>query len=397
MALRVTRQGLDVLGAADGALRVTRQGLDVLGGADGALRVTRQSVEVLGRPEIIIEESIEHPLGLSQLITRFVTVTVVDILGISDAVIGQATHVTSDVLGVSDAAVFTVNWRRSVTQALGIVHTNDYRGPVYQQVQATLHFDDKIGRSNVRNLSVSDVIAFDRSLGRVLEQTVTSTLALVAECERTNICISTLVFVQTATAGTARATSHDLTLTQTAEVAGIYLRSVTDTLELTHAGTYTLENTACLTRQYHPFVGFNTDDATTPPPATHADLGIATMTLTYPYVTPTLTVVLRNPEFGNRDSLMFNRVNRQTRGGTLVVYADSTWPKIQTLQVQVRGLSSQQNADMHTFFSQSLGKEIGLLDHENRQWHGIITDPDAAISQPGRQDYTVSFTFEGAL
>ena len=121
------------------------------------------------------------------------------------------------------------------------------------------------------------------------------------------------------------------------------------------------------------------------------------MTLTFPYVAPTNTLVLRNPEFANKDSLNFNRINRTTRGGTLVVFADSQWPKTQTLALEVRALKPLQADDLIDFFDQSLGLEVGLLDHEGRQWQGIITDPETPVINPERGDYSASFTFEGVL
>ncbi len=119
--------------------------------------------------------------------------------------------------------------------------------------------------------------------------------------------------------------------------------------------------------------------------------------MTYPYVTPTTTVVLRNPEFGNRERLGFNRINRETRGGSLIVFADPQWPKIKTVQVTLNSLSADQAADLKAFLRESLGKEIGLLDYENRQWRGIITNPDTEVANPGRCDYTAILEFEGDL
>ena len=61
--------------------------------------------------------------------------------------------------------------------------------------------------------------------------------------------------------------------------------------------------------------------------------------LFYPAVgTVTDSVTLRAPNLGNKDRLSFNRILRETRGGTLVVFADPIWPKIQTLVLTFSGL-----------------------------------------------------------
>ena len=203
--------------------------------------------------------------------------------------------------------------------------------------------------------------------------------------------------------GTARrriaewlSTGHTLTLTDTINCARVNSRGITHDLRLGHSITCEIDNRT-VTENYTPFVGTGADATYTPPTTTVPTLGHGTLTLTHPFVSPTTTLVLRNPAFGNSDRVAFNRINRKTRGGTLVVYADPAWPKMQSLQVTVNALSSQQAADTLAFLKLSLGQEIGLLDHENRQWRGTITNPDAEVANPGRDDYSVSLEFEGAL
>jgi alkyl hydroperoxide reductase subunit AhpC len=121
------------------------------------------------------------------------------------------------------------------------------------------------------------------------------------------------------------------------------------------------------------------------------------LTLTYPFVSPTRTVVLRNPQFGNVDRLAFDRINRETRGGTLIMFADATWPKQQTMNVTLTALNRQQKENLLDFLSTSVGQDIGLLDHENRLWKGIVLTPDATINNDSRGGYTITLEFEGVL
>lgn len=153
---------------------------------------------------------------------------------------------------------------------------------------------------------------------------------------------------------------------------------------------------------YHPFVGEG--PVTNPnPPDEDLEGPIIGITdpfkLVYPAVGPfTDSLVLRAPNFGNRDKLQMNRISRETRGGTLVVYADPMWPKIQTLAVAVSGLTWIQASGLHTFIDNHLGLEIGMLDWEHRFWKGIVTKFDDPIVQDGRGcKYTVSFEFEGEM
>jgi hypothetical protein len=109
------------------------------------------------------------------------------------------------------------------------------------------------------------------------------------------------------------------------------------------------------------------------------------------------SVTLRAPNLGNKDRLSFNRVLRETRGGTLIVYADPIWPKIQTLVLSFSGLRSSEAQRLRAFFGNHLGLEIGLLDWEHRYWKGVVTTPDDPIVQDGQDSFSASFEFEGEL
>jgi hypothetical protein len=153
---------------------------------------------------------------------------------------------------------------------------------------------------------------------------------------------------------------------------------------------------------YHPFVGEG--PGTNPePPDEDLEGPIPGITdpfkLVYPTIGPfTDTLVLRAPNFGNRDRLQMNRISRETRGGTLVVYADPIWPKIQTLVMSFSGLTWAQANGLHTFIDNHLGLEVGMLDYEHRFWRGIVTKFDDPIVQDGKGcKYTVNFEFEGEL
>ena len=86
-------------------------------------------------------------------------------------------------------------------------------------------------------------------------------------------------------------------------------------------------------------------------------------------------VILRKPNFGNRDRLSFSRVNHESRGGTLIIFADPTWPKIETLVFSLSGLKKTKADEFQTFMKTHLGVEIRLVDQEDRLWQGVITEP----------------------
>lgn len=120
-------------------------------------------------------------------------------------------------------------------------------------------------------------------------------------------------------------------------------------------------------------------------------LGDAILSLTYDGD----TLVLRNPAFGNNEQHSFSRINRTTRGGTLIIFANPIWPNLKTLKFSMSGLADSE--EILDFLEASLGQVVTLLDHENRTWEGIILNPTTAITQQGTCDYRFDLEFEGEL
>ena len=109
------------------------------------------------------------------------------------------------------------------------------------------------------------------------------------------------------------------------------------------------------------------------------------------------SVSLSTPNLGNLDRLSFNRIQRETRGGTLVIFADPIWPKIQTLVLTFSGLKSVEAQTLLTFIDDHVGQEIGLIDWEHRYWKGVITAPDQPIVEDSFDSFTAGFEFQGEL
>jgi len=211
----------------------------------------------------------------------------------------------------------------------------------------------------------------------------------------------TLALSDTAEVIASKHTVDSLAVTDQASHSIVRGLHASDTVELGEAVLYynALED---FLHVYHPFIGAGPPSNPIPPPA-ELDGPILGVTvpfqLLYPAVPPfTDTLALRAPNLGNRDRFQMNRISRETRGGTLVVFADPMWPKIQTLVLDFSGLTWAEASGLHTFMDAHLGQEIGLLDWEHCFWSGVITKLDDPIVQDGRGcKYSVGFEFEGEL
>jgi len=237
-----------------------------------------------------------------------------------------------------------------------------------------------------------------------IEAIASDALVLTEKASRNRLgdATDTLALTETAAVVSSKLLVEDLELTETASFSIVRNNlSASDTLSIGEAILYynALED---YLYAYHPFVG--TGPSSNPdPPDIELDGPIPGITdpfkLVYPVVGPfSDTLVLRAPNLGNRDRLQMNRISRETRGGTLVVYADPIWPKIQTLVLNFSGLSWSEADGLHTFMDDHLGQEVGMLDWEHRFWSGVITKLDDPIVQDGRGcQYSVGFEFEGEL
>jgi len=90
---------------------------------------------------------------------------------------------------------------------------------------------------------------------------------------------------------------------------------------------------------------------------------------------------IRNPNYNNKLVPKISRIQRESRGGELIVYRDPAWTKALVLNWAFDGLTYAQAIACLNFCTVSLGKPIRLLDYESRVMKGIITNPSNPVSQ----------------
>ena len=343
-ALRATRQYTDILASRpDGLLRSTRQYADVLYVIPGAgkLRSTREYVEILGT--------------FTDWGSLTYDIQVVQHLNLSSAV----------------DEVFSV---------------------IYETVESVLEF--QYGEvPGLLSVGTCQILEYDVTIEHTLDLVVTGDESVVIENE--------LGLTQTIKAGPGETIEHELDLTHQVICMGIFMIEIEHSLGLQQSCTIYSESDKKLTKQYHPFLGFGSTTNPTPPTSILTGTN-PTIMAPFQFVWPstgTVTdwVTLRAPEFGNKDKLTFNRVNRETRGGSLMVYANPMWPKTQTLALTFTGLKQTEVQDLLSFLNDHLGIEIGLIDWETRYWRGIITTTTNPVTEDSWNNYTVNLEFQGEL
>lgn len=400
------------------ALRVTQQSVDVLSEATGGkLRVTQFYVEVLGLQGSELEVS--QTLGITDAASATVVggginVSASSSLGITDAVSENVDYSRpiSDSLGITDAATGVNDVPVSASSALAL--TDQVNQEFDLSLSDTLALTD-IGYQNIKNLSASDALAFvDEAISSIKDMYLNDMMALsdiandsqhlfasnalgLSDSATQRIkevsASSSLVLAGAASVVVIHNLADSLGVTDSVSRALVVRRSLADNLAFTQTvGIFINRNgVTCL---YSPFVGSGPFTIPTTGPV-HTP---STLTLFHPVVSPTLMVVLRNADFGNRIAYNKNRIYRRTRGGTKLVYRKPTWPKFTALTYDVANLDQTQIDAFKSFLNTTLGLQVGIKDHDGLMWKGIIVNPDAEITQTGGRvcaQYATSIQFEG--
>lgn len=325
----------------------------------------------------------------------FTTIPVSTALSLSDSADASKISSISIVSNLALDSEAESNFKfRSASANLGLTQTLQFIAPYYLSVGHAIYFVSSAGVARVYKINnLLNVLTLSQGAGTPKTAWAQSTLSLTQSLPKRYQVGNSLTLTHSAKAADGRDAAHLLGLQHSVIRGLLGSRVGTNALQLRSVATFQLQRT-CLEALYSPFIGENASGKA--PPAT-ASIGDGTLTLTFPYVSPSITLTLRNPDFRDERATTFSRVVRDTRGGKLIVYSDPTWPKATTLKLSLSSLSSGKAADLLDFLQASLGKEIGLLDHLGRQWRGVITQPDAEMPHPSRGGRAIDLIFEGEL
>jgi len=332
-----------------------------------------------------------------------------DYLGLwHEASVVVARHVAAvSPLAITQAEVTARPWYLSVESPLQTL-TEEYDPEADELVEQIAGLRDAARVSRPLPLAVVQPIPLGQSASAVkvkpaaINVSAESILELLGNVRpsRTGDVGHWLAFTQSAAVDQCKPARSAVDLVAEAAALWTGLRDADSALHVRQSATYYLVSAGVLQR-YHPFVG--TGDVgvlAAPPLALEGPRPGVTVSfqLVYPASGPAIdSVTLRAPNLGNKDRLGFNRVLRETRGGTLIVFADPAWPKVQTLVLNFSGLSGEQARQLLAFLDAHLGEEVGVYDWEHRYWTGVITTPTEPVVQDGRDRFSASFEFEGEL
>jgi hypothetical protein len=257
------------------------------------------------------------------------------------------------------------------------------RQPILVSVTSLLIFDDEVSTGqNVISRSVTSFLSFsDQAIKTALILTASNHLHLSHEVDTRKFHekpSSILYFSHVATVEQTSPATSNLEFEQLLYCHIVKSPSLTDNLVFTQEASAVIQDKS-------QWTGAPTLVRRT------------TTVLTWPYDSPVLTIEIPVPEFNNQEKYNTRRVNRKSRGGTLDIFRDPSWPSVRNFDFSFEWLTDDQRYAMLDFLDRSLGEEIGMLDFESRQWRGIILTPSSEIADAGPSKHGIEIAFEGDL
>jgi hypothetical protein len=324
---------------------------------------TALSLSSIGTGTAILSRTASDALALTQSAGQWFDVSASSALSLGD-------NNTSDI------------WRPA-SSALALTNALSYLAELHLTPNSILNLNDQANGYNTHlyetlTLSQNVFLTIQRSVAHVL------TLSDLAQIVHSVAVVSALTLTDLASELNYKNIVDALGLTDVVTHSNILNFHVTDSLSFKHAviGGNQTHFSSCA-EEY------------VPSPALGTRTGI---TLTHPYGSPTLSLDMRNPRFGNVLTGNMQTINRRLRGGQLSSGRGVTWPDIVTIRLAFEALDSVKKGEFLNFVKESSGYEIGLLDHENRQWRGVIVSPDIVSTQLGRVcNFGTEFEFRGVL
>ena len=347
----------------------------------------------------------DSTLAFSQEATGLVTheyyvdaESVLEDLDQSASTVNIFNRTAASTIELSHSHIVVRPWYLSATSVLQETHQEFIPGTI-EIIDVTTGLDSSASVNTVLNRAANSPISLSQAAGYSfippggILVSAGNTLELDQDAWITQLgyAISTLSLTQSATAQKGPLLGSELELEQSAGVTVVRNRDAESELDLEQNVTYILVKNGAVDLFGYAPAGL--------PPLQGPYSGITSrFGLIYPATgSPTDTLELRPPDLGNKDRLSFDRINRESRGGTLTVFADPNWPKTQTLVLSFSALRRTKAHELIQFIRNHLGLEIKLSDWEQRVWKGVITTPDEPVIEDGKDSFSASFEFEGEL
>lgn len=340
----------------------------------GPIRVSNFSIQVFWSPGFLAEAA-ENTLALEDL--------ALDFLVIGDR---QIVNQSIDFVQASDFG------EERGEDTLAFVQVASFTGPRYESAQNNLGLQQGVvacfGTPWV-GIEIEQALSLVDIAGRGRFQTVNQSITFVEDAFRVYAVEQSLGLSQVLNGGRFLDVVQELNLSDSFSGNATLNRAITQDGIVKQAFTYFFSS-VCDRKRYSRFEGAGQGSGL-PLQRVAFDAEFAVETV----VGPKTVVQLRSPEMDDRHRIGFTRINRETRGGELNVFADPLWPEVSTLLFTITNLKKSQADALQDFFQSTLGQQIKLHDWTGTTWLGVVTTPNEVATEDHTDRWTVLFEFEG--
>jgi hypothetical protein len=216
---------------------------------------------------------------------------------------------------------------------------------------------------------------------------------------------SSITFTHSNDSNVGKSAGNTIEFTQTVVMNVVRGLTAGNTINFTHGFTYlhtrnglpistTAGGDCDITQHYSPLSGGGASLVPTAPLTLIKHSDVFFFFPSDQKCSPTFSLILRTPNFGDRDRNQYNRVNRESRGGALSIFRDPKWPAQRSLVMDFSAIKDSEVDDLLLFLEDTLGQEIGFRDWQGREWTGIIVTPDAAVTRTGTNRNDIAIELE---
>jgi len=243
-----------------------------------------------------------------------------------------------------------------------------------RSVENTILFSQTLARNVILNPTLGNSILFLSTVKRCLLGVGASSVLFDALVVYFQDPSSTILFAVLLAAQLTKGHNNALAFGQTVTPNMVYCRSLGNSVAF-NAQAYGALN-----------ISYNCSPLSAPSTVSLAATGATTL-------------VLRNPEFGNVETIDVERIFTRTRGNTIRSAQPALWPEETRLSFNIRMVTATEKTAILLFIQQSLGKLITYTDQDARIWEGVIDDPsNVEITEEANCNaYAVNFDLVATL
>lgn len=232
-------------------------------------------------------------------------------------------------------------------------------------VETNISFGQSTQKQATINVALEHSLSFEPIMGPTVEESVSNNISFTQEAARAEDPSNDIEFTQDVNAVASKGASNSLSFSQEVTPEIELTLPIENNIQFTQ-DVVAWKDEPCDRYEYTPY-GVGLPAITT---GTASSISL---------VCGASSIVLRNPNFGNSESLDVDRALNRSRGGTPNIYRDPNWPESTTINIQIAVMKESEAKELLDFLLDCLGQLITYTDYENRVWEGIVTNPNEAI------------------